>query len=254
MKKFSLFFLNFVLVVGVMMLFSMPARSSAAQLDEAKKLFEQRANPEKAKAGIELLQKIVEKEPKNFAAYELLSRLTVYLAMDLAVKPDTEAESYEYLGSAGEITDAWLKLQPNSAASNFWKAYSAAAAKDIKTALTYGEKAYNLDKKYLNGMPALVMGYLKGLLPPFMGGDKVAAYKFIDEAMEAAPDNLMIHRIKAFLLVNDAKEAAQKAVVHLQFVLESPPAKGWEPEAKRDKAVAAQLMGAYGEALKGLGK
>ena len=98
------------------------------------------------------------------------------------------------------------------------------------------------------------MGYLKGLLPPFMGGDKVAAYKYIDEAMESAPDNLMIHRIKAFLLVNDAKEAAQKALVHLQFVIESEPPKGLEPESGRDKLVAKQLMDAYGEALKALGK
>ncbi|OIP28721.1 MAG: hypothetical protein COW04_08815 [Deltaproteobacteria bacterium CG12_big_fil_rev_8_21_14_0_65_43_10] len=254
MKKVNLFFLNFVLVVGVIMLFSMPAVSSASKMDDAKKLFEQRADPEKAKQGIELLQKIVEKKPKNMAAYEMLSRLTIYLAMDLAAKPDTEAESYEYLGLAGEITDAFMKLAPKSVEANFWKAYSAAVAKDIKTALSYGEAAYKIDKKYFGGMPALLLGYLKGLLPPFMGGDKVAAYKFIDEAMEAAPDNLMIHRIKAMLLVGDVKESAQKALVHLQFVLESEPSKGFEPEGKRDKVVAQQLMGAYGEALKALGK
>ncbi|MEW6616538.1 MAG: hypothetical protein AB1401_13865 [Thermodesulfobacteriota bacterium] len=254
MKRFSLFLLTSVLLVGVIMLFSMPAVSSADQLDEAKKLFDQRADTEKAKQGIEILQKIVEKEPKNFAAYELLSRLSVYVAMDLATNKDTEMDSYEYLGMAGEVTDAWLKLQPKAVGPNFWKAYAAAAAKDIKTALSYGEAAYKIDKKYFNGMPALVLGYLKGLLPPFMGGDKVLAYKLIDEAMEAAPDNLMIHRVKAMLLVNDTKESAQKALVHLQFVLESPPAKGWEPEAKRDKGVAQQLMTGYGEALKALGK
>ena len=254
MKRFSLFFLITILVVGVTILFSMPAVSSASKMDDAQKLFDQRANIEKAKEGIELLQKIIEKEPKNMAAYEMLSRLTIYLAMDLGSKPDTEAESYEYMGLAGEVTDAWMKLAPKSVGANFWKAYAAATAKDIKTALSYGEAAYKIDKKYFNGSPALVMGYLKGLLPPFMGGDKVASYKYLDEAMEVAPDNLMIHRIKAMLLVNDAKESAQKALVHLQFVLESPPAKGWEPEANRDKAVANQLMGAYGEALKALGK
>ena len=254
MKRFNLFLFITALVIGVTMLFSMPAVSSAGQMDDAQKLFDQRANIEKAKEGIELLQKIIEKEPKNMAAYEMLSRLTIYLAMDLGSKPDTEAESYEFLGLAGEVTDAWLKLAPNSAGANFWKAYSAAAAKDIKTALSYGEKAYKIDKKYFNGMPSLVMGYLKGLLPPFMGGDKVAAYKYIDEAMESAPDNLMIHRIKAMLLVGDAKEAAQKALVHLQFVIESEAPKGLEPESRRDKAVANQLMGAYGEALKALGK
>lgn len=252
MKKVSLFFLNFVLAVGVIMLFSMPSVSSAAPLDDAKKLFEERSNPEKAKQGIEVLQKLIEKEPKNVKAYELLSRLTVYLAMDLAAKPATESESYEYLGLAGEITDAFLKLAPKSVEANFWKAYSAAAAKDIKTALSYGEAAYKINKKYFGGMPALVLGYLKGLLPPFMGGDKVLAYKLIDEAMEAAPDNLMIHRVKSMLLVNDVKESAQKALVHLQFVLESPPSKGFEPEANRDKAIAGQLMKAYGEALKAL--
>ncbi|MDY7031217.1 MAG: hypothetical protein SVY10_04805 [Thermodesulfobacteriota bacterium] len=254
MKRFGLFFFTSVLVVSMMMLFSFPAVSNAASMAEAKKLFEQRADVEKAKKGISMFQKIQEDDPKNLEAFELGSRLTVYLAMDLGANEETQMDAFEYMAIASDMTDEWIKVAPNSAAANFWKAYAAAASKDIKTALTYGQKSYEIDKTYLNGMPALVMGYLKGKLPPFLGGDKVASYKFIDEAMEAAPDNLMIHRIKATLLVDDLKAAAQKALVHLQFVMESEAPKGWEPEARRDKQAATDFMKQYGEAMKTLAK
>ena len=254
MKRVSVMFLASVLVVAVAVMFSFPAVSNASKLDDAKKLFEQRADTEKGKKGIALLQEILKDDPKNEAAHELLCRLSVFVGMDLGAKEETKMDSYEYLGMSSEAADAWLKVSPNSGPANFWKAYAAAASKDIKTALSYSEKAIKLDPNYMNGMPNLVMGYLKGLLPAFLGGDKVAAYKYLDKAMEAAPDNLMIHRIKAFLLINDMKAMSQKAMVHLQFVIEGEPSKGMAPEARRDKQVADGLMKKYGEALKAMSK
>ncbi|MDY6970033.1 MAG: TRAP transporter TatT component family protein [Spirochaetota bacterium] len=254
MKKIGLFLLSSVVVVSFISCASTPDAESMAKMEKAKQLFEQRADVAKAKEGVALFQEIIEKNPQYTPAFELLSRLTVYLCMDLASNKKTAMEAYEYMGVAGEVTDAWLKFEPNSGPANFWKAYSAAAAKDIKTALIYGEKAIEIDPNYLNGSPYTMMGYLKGVLPPFLGGDLEAAYKYLDKAMEAAPDNLMIHRIKALLLVNEAKAAAKKAMVHLQFVVESPPMKGWGPEARRDKAVAKKLLGGYGKGLKVLAK
>jgi len=254
MKRVSLILLSSVLVISIVMLFSFPAVSSAGKMEQAQKLFDQRADLEKGKKGVALLQDILKDDPKNEKAHELLCRLSVFVGMDLGADKATQMESYEYLGISSEAADAWLKVSPNSGPANFWKAYAAAASKDIKTALSYCEKAIKISPNYMSGMPNLVMGYLKGLLPAFLGGDKVAGYKYLDKAMEAAPDNLMIHRIKAFLLINDIKSASQKAMVHLQFVIEGEPSKGMEPEARRDKKIANDLMKKYGEALKGFSK
>ena len=254
MKRFGLFFFTSVLVVSMVMLFSFPAVSNAASMASATKLYEQRADVEKAKKAISEFQEIIEKEPKNEKAYELLCKTGIYLIGILGAKEETQMDAFEYMAVLSDVTDAWLKMAPNSVGANFWKAYSAAAAKDIKTAMTYGQKAIKIDPKYMNGMPNAMMGYLKGKLPPFLGGDKVAAYKYMDKAMEAQPDFLIIHRIKAALLLDDIKAAAQKALVHLQFVMEGDPSKGWEPESAIDKIQAKQMMDKYGEAMKALTK
>ncbi|MDY6968189.1 MAG: TRAP transporter TatT component family protein [Spirochaetota bacterium] len=253
MKKIGSILLSSLFLVSVIMFFNLsPAYSAseAAMMKNANRYMLQRGNIRSAKKGVKVLQEILKKNPKNIQAYEMLSRLTVFLAMDLATNKKTAMDAYEYMGIAGEVTDAWLKLEPESVGANFWKGYAAAASKDVKTALKYCQKAVDIDPKYMDGLPNILMGYLKGVLPPFLGGDLKAAYKYLEKAMEAAPDNIMIHRIKAMLLVNEAKTASKKALVHLQFVIESEPTKGWEPEGRRDKAVANKLMKAYGDALK----
>ncbi|MFH2012761.1 MAG: hypothetical protein ABIJ37_08705 [Pseudomonadota bacterium] len=254
MKRFSQFFLISLLLVGVVMLFSMPKISSASDMDTAKKLFEERADLDKAKQGVDLFQKIIDKDPKNFEARELQARLIIWLAMALGMQPDGMMEAVEYLSLASEVTDNWLKVQPDAVAPNFWRGYAAAASKDVNSFNLYMSKAIKIDPNYFGGMPMTLMGYLKGMLPPFMGGDKVEAYKLIDQALEASPDDINIHRIKATILLADIKDMAKKAIVHLQFAIDSPKKVGQEPEQERDKVEAKKMMDADGEALKALAK
>ena len=94
MKRFGLILLSSVFVVSFISCASTPDAESMAKMEKAKQLFEQRSDVAKAKEGVALFQEIIEKNPKYTLAYELLSRLTVYLCMDLASSKKTAMEAY----------------------------------------------------------------------------------------------------------------------------------------------------------------
>ncbi len=101
-------------------------------------------------------------------------------------------------------------------------------------------RVIELDESFLFGGAHRVLGKMYQKLPGVAGGSTEKAIEHLKKAVKLGPKYLLNHLFLAqSYLAADEDEKAKK---ELQFVIDAPLQKGWEPEGKEEKEKAKALL------------
>ena len=101
--------------------------------------------------------------------------------------------------------------------------------------------AIALNPGYHDGGPLRVLGRLQHRLPEVLGGGWKRAAENYEKAIVVAPHNTVTRIYFAELLFE--RGDMERALIHLQAVLDAPPDPNWAFEIERDKGRAIKMLG-----------
>jgi tetratricopeptide (TPR) repeat protein len=101
-------------------------------------------------------------------------------------------------------------------------------------------KVIELDETFLYGGAHRVLGKMFQKVPGVAGGSTEKAIEHLEKAVALGPENLLNHLFLAQSYM--AADETAKAKKELQWVIDAPVVKGWEPENKEEKEKAKKLL------------
>lgn len=218
---------------------------AAELIQQADKLYEQRADLARVREGLALLRRARTAEFQNYEAAWRLAKFAYYLGAHTKDEDESEKAFREGV-EAGE--DA-VRLQEGKPDGHFWlganmggRAQSSslsglADAEDIRRQM---EAVIRLDEKYEWGSAYMVLGQVELELPRLMGGDPEAGVKHLEKGLQFGEDNSLLRlRLAEAYLATGRKDDARKA---LDFLMKMKPNPKYVPEHTEATEEAKKLL------------
>lgn len=221
------------------------SQDSKTLIAQADALFAQRADLEKCRQAIDTYDKVLSADPNNYEALWKLARACYWLGLNSP--DDQKAAIFEKGVNAGKKA---VEVNGKDPAGHYWLGVSYGKygeAKGILKSLSLVDptkeemqKVIELDPNYEGGGAYRVLGRLYFKLPGLFGGSNKKAVENLQTSIKIAPERLISHVFLAEVYLDtDKKDLAHK---ELEFVMNSPGKKGYEPEAALEKRQAKELL------------
>lgn len=196
---------------------------------------------DKYKAALELDQ-------KNYEAIWKISRAYYFYGTKLS---DEDDEGKKKSFDKGKY---WAKLaiknSPNSVDGHFWYGVNLGSwgeANGVMKSLSIRHeledvmlKSAKISEEYEGAGAYRVLGRLKFRLPGIFGGDNDLSIEYLRKAVKIAPTHTMNYVFLAETLMDEDEYLEAKKL--LEKVISMEPDPRWIPEAKKDKAIAQELL------------
>lgn len=224
------------------------ALSTAAvdpRLEQADKLFAERADLAKVKLAAESLRGVLKDDSQNFEAARRLCEFYYFLGK--RVPPPQQLEFFQ---RGMEAAKKAIELQPHQAAGYFWLAThqglygetkglfsSMRMRKEIRA---HFEKSAQLDPNYYGGGAWRGLGRWDYRVPRLMGGNKKRSAEELEKSLQIAPGNSLtkLYLAETYLEIG-RKPAAQQ---QLREILTMQPDARWTVEHRENIVEAQRLL------------
>ena len=205
-----------------------------------------RANLERARAGLKTLRRIRAVEHDNYEAAWRAARLDYTLADRTA--DDTERE--QAFNDGIEAGETAAKAQPVRVEGHFWLGANYGGYAEFKGVI-YGmsyvdklrhemETVVKLDEGYEAGSAYLALGQLDLELPQMMGGDAARAAATLEKGLRFGADNPLLHlRLAEAYVQLKRKEDARR---ELSWIINSKPNPAYLPEHEEAIKSAREIL------------
>lgn len=216
-------------------------------LDEADKLYAQRAASGKAEASIEKAREVLKLDPKSYEAQWRVARGAYWLA-----DGTNDAKVKAKWGKVGwDAGVAGLEVRPGAIEAQFWGAASLGMyAKGVGIMKAFWDglgkqyeqwvrKAMEINPKYAWGGPPRALGRYFFTIPGIAGGDNSKAIKYLEESKRLAPDALRTRAWLGEVYLDEGQK--DKAKAELDYCLNADPKKGDFPDNSRMRLECERL-------------
>jgi tetratricopeptide (TPR) repeat protein len=222
-------------------------KSAAAELvAQAEKLYEQRAELQRAREGVVLLRRAVTSDRESYDAAWRLARINYYLGSHTTDKNERE-RAY---GEGVEAGRRAVKLEEGKPEGHFWlganlggQAQSSmlsglAAVDEIRHEM---ERVIQLDEGFEGGSAYMALGQVDLEAPRMFGGDPKRAVETLEKNLRFGERNVLyrLRLAKAYLAVNRQEDARRE----LDGILNMTPNPAYLPEDNDAVREARELLG-----------
>lgn len=220
-----------------------PDPALLAQADDA---YAHRAEPERLRAGLDVLKRARAVAPANYDAAWRLARL-VYTLGDGA-KDDNEREALFREGI--EAGDVAVRVAPDKPEGHFWLGANygglaktegpLAGLSDADKLRHEMEAAQTIDARLYDGSTYMALGRLDLELPEWLGGDRQRALTTLEKGLPYGTQNSMLRlQLAKAYLANKKPDDARK---QLNFILSMKPDANYLPEYEQCATEARELL------------
>jgi tetratricopeptide (TPR) repeat protein len=225
---------------------SMSAAPDSALLKQADDCYAERDQPERLRAGLDLLRRARAVTPNNYDAAWRQARLA-YTLGDQSEDDKVRTAAFNEGVEAGEIA---VRVAPDKAESHFWLGANyggLAETGGTLSGLSYADKlrremeaVEKIDPTLYGGSPFMVLGRLDLELPGWLGGDKQRAQATLEKGLQYGAQNSMLRlELAKAYLANKRPGDARK---QLNFILTMKPDAAYLPEYKQSVTEARDLL------------
>jgi tetratricopeptide (TPR) repeat protein len=218
--------------------------STAELIAQADKLYAEREDQARLRAGIALLKRARSLEPGNYEASWRSAKFNYYLG---AHTPDT-AERDKAFQDGAEAGKAAVALQPEKPDGHFWLGanYGGTAQHSTLAGLTSMddittemETVLKLEEGYQGGSAYMALGQLYLEAPRMLGGNAQKAVATLEKGLRFGENNSLyrLHLAEAYLAVKRNDDARKQ----LDAIDALKPDPAYLPEYKETVAAAAKL-------------
>ena len=237
------------LLVGLAMPLSVQAAQENTTLEKAQQAFDQRADPEKAKASLQLYQEAAKENPGSYEArWEGARDYTYYLAYPFSNGKKEEKTALAQKGI--DLAKEAVKLKRDGVEAHYWLGalYGIyGESKGILKSLSLVPKVANEMNLCLREDPSVdcygpdrVLGRMYYKLPWFAGGNNRRSLRYLKASVEKCPDNDLSRLYLAETCKAVGKD--QQAREQLEKIINQEPAPRWAPSYPYIKAKAEKVL------------
>lgn len=219
--------------------------SRAAGVDDADRLYADRANLASARRAAEIWGAAVAADPKNFDAEWKLARADYWLGGHAS-----ERERRAFLESGVDAGRKAIAAQPNRPEGYFWMAANMGTLAEsfgLRQGLKYRkpvrealETALRIDPSFQQGSPDRALGRWYFKVPGLFGGSNKEAEAHLRASLQFNPNSTASHFFLAELLLDEGRTAEGRA--ELQKVIDAPVDPEWAPEDQEFKEKARRML------------
>ena len=220
--------------------------SAVALIAEADKLYAEREDLARLRAGITALKRARALEPGNYDAAWRLARSSYYLGAHTTDESERD-RSFREGAAAGK---AAVEAQAERPEGHFWLGanYGGSAQHSTLAGLTSVddiiremETVIKLDEGYQSGSAYMVLGQVYLQSPKMLGGDRQKAVETLEKGLRFGEQNAFLHLrlAQAYLAVNRNDDARRQ----LDAIGNLKPSPDYLPEYKEAVAEAQKLRG-----------
>ncbi len=220
------------------------SESAAALIAEADKLYAEREDLARLRAGITALKRARALEPSNYDAAWRLARFSYYLGAHTTDEAERD-RSFREGAAAGK---AAVESQADKPEGHFWLGanYGGSAQHSTLAGLTSVddiikemETVIKLDEGYQSGSAYMVLGQVYLQSPKMLGGDRQKAVETLEKGLRFGEQNAFLHLrlAQAYLAVNRNDDARRQ----LDAISNLKPSPDYLPEYKEAVAEAQKL-------------
>ena len=220
--------------------------SSAESIQEAERLYHDRADLMKVREAIVQLRHAQLTDGGNYEIAWRLAKYDYYLGSHSPNEGEKEIAFRDGI-EAGKLA---VKLQDGKPDGHFWLGanYGGSAetstlaglaeVEDIKGEM---ETVIKLDEKYEGGSAYMVLGETFLEAPILLGGDRGKAVQYLERGLRLGPNNalLRVHLAEAYLAVNRKEEARKQ----IDTIIKMKPDPDYLPEYDDAVTLARKLQG-----------
>jgi tetratricopeptide (TPR) repeat protein len=235
-----------MIMAGLVAIFGLAySQDTKLLLLQADELWAQRADIERCRQAIATYEKVLAVDTNNYEAAWKIARACYWLG----IQP-TEEDKVAIFEKGIESAKKAIAIKDNDPAGHFWLGVSYGKygeAKGILKSLSLVdptkeemERVLELDPNFESGGAYRVLGRLYYKLPGLFGGSNKKSIENLKKSIEIDPERLLTHVFLAEVYIDtDKQDLARK---ELEFVANSPPKKGYEPESAMEKEQAKELL------------
>ena len=222
---------------------SVPVADLVAQAD---KLYSERDDLERLRAGINALRRARAAGASNYEVVWRLAKFNYYLG-DRAKDDPTRKDAFRDGIEAGESA---VRIAPNRPEGHFWLGANLGGQAKFQGALSSlatvpeirreMEAVLKIDEKYLGGSAYIALGEIDLQLPELLGGDPQRAVELLEKGLGVDDSNTLtrLRLAEAYLAVKRPADARRQ----LDAILKTPPDPDYLPEHKESTAAARELL------------
>jgi tetratricopeptide (TPR) repeat protein len=211
----------------------MKAGSATEAIEEADRLYAQRADVMTVRQGLIVLRQAAAENSGNYELAWRVAKFNYYLGSH--TKEDTEQEKAFHDGvEAGKLA---VSLNPNRPEGHFWLGANYGGNAEISTLAGLAEigdikremeAVLKIDEGFQSGSAYLALGQVYLKAPRLLGGDVTKAIEYLEKGLKFGPNNALL-RLRLAQAYSEAnrKDDAQR---ELKTLFESQPSPGYEPE------------------------
>lgn len=217
-------------------------------LTQARAAFEQRGDPARAHAGIELFRQATAADPSSYEARWEGARLCYYHGTYTFT--GEKAQKLALFQDGIERAKAAIQLKPKGVEGHFWLGVLYAVygetkgifkslhmVPDVKREMN---AALEIDPSIEGFGPDRVLGRMFYKLPGIAGGDNKKSLEHLERSVAGAPTNALTRLYLADTCRSEDMKA--KAIEQLRFVIDVAPDPRWAPEHPWIKAQAEAML------------
>jgi len=223
--------------------------AEASPLEQARAAYEQRADPARARAALDLFARAAVADPLSYEARWEGARAS-YFYGNYTRGDASDSEKMGLFQDGIDRAKAAVALRPDGVEGHFWLGVLYGVygeAKGIFKALSMvpdirKEMDFCLQKdETVECFGAYrVLGRLYYKLPGFKGGDNQKSLEYLEKAVKGCPGNALSKLYYAETLKDEDQDA--KAIGLLKEIVSNPPDPRWVPEHASIKATAERLL------------
>ncbi len=219
--------------------------AAAELLAQAEKLYEQRAELQRAREGVVILRRAAASDTSSYDAAWRLARLDYYLGAHTSDKNESE-RAYEEGVEAGQRA---VRLEEGKPEGHFWLGanlggrartstlHGLAAVDEIRREM---ERVIQLDEGFEGGSAYMALGQVDLEAPKLVGGDPRRAVETLEKNLRFGEKNALYHLrlAQAYLAVNRRDDARRE----LDGLLKMTPNPAYLPEYEDAAREARKLL------------
>lgn len=221
------------------------SRPVAEDIQEADRLYGERADLMKVRQGVIALRQALAAHPSNYDVAWRLAKLNYYLGAHSSESKEQE-RAFRDGTEAGKLA---IKLSPDKPDGHFWLGANyggnaeismlagLAEIEDIKREM---EAVIRMDEAYESGSAYMALGQMYLKAPRMLGGDTAKAIDYLEKGLKFGPNNGLLR-----LRLAEAYAGARRnddARKQIETLLAMQPSPGYEPEHSDAVSQARKLQ------------
>ncbi len=225
------------------------AQAARSPLERAEAAYEQRANPEQARAAMQLFAEAAKADPKSYDALWRGARACYFYGEYTRAKASGDEKMTLFQDGIGRAKAA-VALDPKGVEGHFWLGVLYGVygeAKGIFKSLSLVPSIKQEMKTCQDLNPAVegygpdrVLGRMYYKLPWFKGGDNKKSIHYLEASLKGAPTNALTRLYLAETYKDEGMK--DKALEQVKTIVDMTPDPRWAPEFTSIKAKAEKLL------------